>query len=30
MVMRGGRQHVLETVFRFTTKTGQCNAACFA
>ena len=25
MVMRGGRQDVLETIFRFTTKTGQCS-----
>ena len=25
MVMRGGKQHVLETVFRFTTNIGQCN-----
>jgi putative flavoprotein involved in K+ transport len=25
MVMRGGRQDVLETIFRFTTKTGHCS-----
>lgn len=25
MVMRGGRQDVLETIFRFTTKAGQCS-----
>ena len=25
MVARGGREHVLETVFRFTTNIGQCN-----
>ncbi len=25
MVIRGGRQDVLETIFRFTTKTGQCS-----